>query len=67
MKREEIYEAIDELHEEINKLKGEFMALDDEELWSIRNAKIENAIVQIHKHIERMRRLSVDIQRTRGL
>lgn len=67
MKREEIYEAIDELHEEVNKLKGEFIALTDEELWSIKNAKIENAFVQIHKYIEHMRKLSVDIQKARSL
>lgn len=63
MKREEIYKMIDDLHNSINHLKGEYIALTDEELWSIRNGKLNNAIVQIQKYIEYCAKLALNARK----
>lgn len=65
MKREEIYEAIDQLHKEIDKLKGEYIALSDEEIKLIRNSKFEFRVVTISRDIRALSKLSYEIQQRR--
>lgn len=60
MKREEVYQLIDDIQSHVNKLKGEYIALEDKELWSIRNGKLNNAAVQVHKYIEYFAKLAVN-------
>lgn len=65
MKREEIYEAIDQLHREIDRLKGEYIALSDEEIKLIRNGKFEFRVVAISCDIQALSKLSYEIQQQR--
>ena len=65
MKREEIYEAIDQLHKEIDKLKGEYIALSDEEIKLIRNGKFEFRVVAIARDIQTWSKLSYEVQQQR--
>ena len=65
MKREEIYEAIDQLHKEIDSLKGEYIALSDEEIKLVRNGKFEFRVVAISRDIQALSKLSYEIQQQR--
>lgn len=60
MKREAVYKLIDDIQSHVNKLKGEYIALEDKELWGIRNGKLNNAAVQVHKYIEYFAKLAVN-------
>ena len=65
MKREEIYEAIDQLHKEIDRIKGEYIALSDEEIKLIRNSKFEFRVITISRDIQALSKLSYEIQQQR--
>lgn len=60
MKREAVYKLIDDIQSHVNKLKREYIALEDRELWGIRNAKLNNAAAQVHKYIEYFAKLAIN-------
>lgn len=62
MNRQEIYEHIDTLYENINKLKGEYIALTDDEVKCIRTNKFEFRVLNITSAIDRLAELARSIQ-----
>lgn len=67
MTRDEIYQAIDDLHNSINRLKGEYVALTDDEVKKISNAKFNFRCSNINRDIESVIKLAYDIQSKRHL
>lgn len=67
MTRDEIYQAIDDLHNSINRLKGEYIALTDDEIKKINNAKFIFRCSNINRDIEDVIKLAYNIQSKRHL
>ena len=67
MTRDEIYQAIDDLHNSINRLKGEYIALTDDEVKKINNAKFNFRCSNVNRDIEAVIKLAYDIQSKRHL